>query len=120
MNQADQEDRRADEARLATEHETDPEARAHRFAEAEAAGDHSTAMREDGRAVYDSAERRQKSARDLESRGGDGQTVATRMRAAVSQAKPATEAVKSQRVKTTKGREARGIRGIQTQRSDLN
>ena len=39
LNQADQEDRRADEARLSAEHQSDPETRAQRLSEAEAAGD---------------------------------------------------------------------------------
>ncbi|WP_344187358.1 hypothetical protein, partial [Arthrobacter koreensis] len=83
LNQADQEDRRADEARLAAELESDPETRRQWLAEAEAAGDRSTAIREDGRSAYDSAERRNGTARNLESRGIDAQTVATRMRADV-------------------------------------
>lgn len=120
LNQADQEDRRADEARLSAEHEPDAETRAQRLSEAEAAGDRSTAIREDGRTVYDSAERRDGTARDLESRGIDGQTVATRMRADVSQAKPATEAVKSVRAKTPKARSSRGTRGTQVQRSGVD
>lgn len=120
LTQADQEDRRADEARLSAEHEPDPETRAQRLAEAEATGDRSTAIRDDGRSAYDSAERRDGTAKDLESRGIDGQTVATRMRADVSQGKPATEAVKSGGVKTPKARKSRGTRGTQVQRSDLN
>ena len=104
LNQADQEDRRVDEARLSAEHESDPETRAQRLAEAEAARDRSTAIREEGRTVYDSAERRDGTARDLESRGIDAQTVATRMRADVSQAKPATKAVASGRGATDKSR----------------
>ena len=120
LNQADQEDRRADEARVSAEHEHDHDIQAQRLAEAEAAGDRSGAIREDGRAVYDSAERREGTARDLESRGIDGQTVATRMRADVSQAKPATEAVKSVRAKTPKARKSRGTRGAEVQRSGVD
>lgn len=110
MNQADQEDRRADEARLAAEHEPDTETRAQRVAEAEAAGDRSAAIREDSRTAYDSAERREGTAQDLESKGIDSEAVATRMRADVSQAKPATEAVKSVGVKTPKARRNRSPR----------
>lgn len=111
LNQADQEDRRADEARLSAEHEHDPDIQAQRLTEAEAAGDRSGAIREDGRAVYDSSERREITARDLESKGIDNEVVATRMRADVSQGKPATEAVKSGGVKTPKARKTRGTRG---------
>lgn len=120
LHQADQEDRRADEARLSAEHEHDPETRAQRLAEAEAAGDRSTVIRGDGLTAYDSAERREGTARDLESRGIDGQTVETRMRADVSQAKPATEAVRSVGAKTPKARKGRGGRGTQVQRSGVD
>ena len=117
LNQADQEDRRADEARLAAEHEADPERRAQQLAEAEAAGDRSGAILEDGRTVYDSAERREGTAKDLTSRGIDGQTVATRMRADVSQAKPATQAVMGTKPKESKARKSRGTRSAEVQRT---
>ena len=120
LNQADQEDRRADEVRLSAEHEHDPDIQAQRLAEAEAAGDRSGAIREDGRAVYDSAERRDGTARDLESRGIDGQTVATRMRADVSQAKPATEAVTGSKSKAPKARRGRSSRAAQIQNTGLD
>ena len=120
LTQADQEDRRADEARLSAEHQSDPETRAQRLAEAESAGDRSTAIREDGRSAYDSAERRDGTARDLESRGIDGQTVATRMRADVSQAKPATEAVTGAKSKAPKARKSRGSRAAQIQNAGLD
>jgi len=120
LNQADQEDRRADEARLAAEHQSDPETRAERLAEAEAAGDRSGAIREDGRTVYDSAERREGTARDLESKGIDGQTVATRMRADVSQARPATEAVTGTKSKAPNARKGRSSRAAQIQNAGLD
>lgn len=116
MNQADQEDRRADEARLSAEHEHDPDVQAQQLAEVEAAGDRSGAIREDGRAVYDSAERRDGMAKDLESKGIDREVVATRMRADVSQGKPAIEAVKPSDVKTPKARRRRGTQGKNIQR----
>lgn len=120
LNQADQEDRRADEARLAAEHEPDPETRGQRLAEGEAAGDRSTPIREDSRAAYDTAGRRDETARDLESRGIDGQTVATRMRADVSQAKPATEATKAASPRAPKARKGRSSRDAQVQRPGLD
>ncbi|MFJ2662673.1 coiled-coil domain-containing protein [Arthrobacter koreensis] len=120
LNQADQEDRRADETRLAAEHEPNPETRAQRLAEAEAAGDRSTAIREDGRTAYDSAERREGTASDLESRGIDSQTVAARMRSDVSQAKPATEAIRANSSKTLKARNRSSSRGAQLQKPGMD
>ncbi|WP_312099762.1 hypothetical protein [Corynebacterium dentalis] len=117
LNQADQEDRRANEARLSVEHETDPKTRAQRLTEAEVAADRSAASRDDSLTAYDSAERREWTARDLESKGIDSQTVAARMRADVSQAKPATQAVKAVGSRARKGR---GSRGAQVQRSGLD
>ena len=116
LNQADQEDRRADEARLSAEHEHDPDIQAQRLAEAEAAAERSGTIREDGRAVYDSAERRDGTAGDLEAKGFDREIVATRMRADVSQGKPATEAVKFVGVKTPRARKVRGSRGAAIQK----
>ena len=70
--------------------------------------------------MYDSSERREGTALDLESRGISEETVATRMRADVSQAKPATEAVKADRGKSPKARKTRGSRGAQIQRTGLS
>ncbi|QAY65003.1 hypothetical protein ET495_17440 (plasmid) [Xylanimonas allomyrinae] len=114
LTQADQEDQRAQETRAAAEHEPDPEERARAQAEAEqreAAGDRT---RHDGRALYDSAERRAGTAREMEARGIDREAVATRMRADVSQAKPATEAVAAGSV--GRSPKARKIRGRAAQR----
>ncbi|MBW9207965.1 hypothetical protein KV097_18660 [Mumia sp. zg.B17] len=69
---------------------------------------------------YDSAERRERTARDLEAKGIDGEAVATKMRADVSQAHPATAAVKDAGgPKKSKARETRG-RAAQVQRSGLD
>lgn len=92
LRDADHEDSRAEEARGDAHHEPDPEERLRAAAQAErgeAAADH---LREDERAAYDTAERRQATARELEARGIDPEVVATRMRADVSQARPAPEA----------------------------
>jgi hypothetical protein len=76
--------------------------------------------REDGRTLYDSAERRSATASGLEAKGIDHEVVATRMRADVSQAKPATEAVKAgSAAKSPKARKARG-RGAQVHRTGLD
>ena len=75
---------------------------------------------EDGRSTYDSAERRQGTARDLEASGIDSELVATKMRADVTQAKPATDAVKGARTgKAAKARETRS-RAAQVQRAGLD
>ena len=69
--------------------------------------------------MYDSAERRAATARDLEGKGIDHEVVATRMRADVSQAKPATEATAGGPQKAPKARRSRG-RGAQVQRAGLD
>ena len=120
MNQADQEDRRADEARLSGEHDPDVANQEQRLAEAEASGDRSRAIREVGRAVYDSAQRRDATAKDLESKGIDSEIVATRMRADMSQASTATEVVKTSRAKTPRSRKGSRPRGTQVQRPGIN
>lgn len=51
---------------------------------------------------WDSAERREATARELETRIGDPQAVDARMRSDVSQAKPATQATQEKRVRGTK------------------
>lgn len=118
--QANQEDQRTAEARAAAEYEPDPDERARALAEAEQREAVADRAREDGRTMYDSSERREGTARDLESRGISEETVATRMRADVSQAKPATEAVKADRGKSPKARKTRGSRGAQIQRTGLS
>ncbi|MEL7978376.1 hypothetical protein AAG589_21095 [Isoptericola sp. F-RaC21] len=115
MHQATLDEARADEARAAAEHEPDPEDRVQAAAEAERHEAAAAQGRGDGAMAYDSAERRAATARDLEAKGIDHETVATRMRGDVSQAKPATAAV-GERTKSNapKARRARG-RGPQAQ-----
>lgn len=117
---AAQEDRRADEARAAAEHEPDPNERDRALAEA---GHHehiATAAREDGGAMYDTAQRRAATADGLEAKGIDQAVVSTRMRADVSQAKPATAAV--QGTGPSKAGKARrnSSRAAQVQRAGLD
>jgi len=120
MQQAGRDDARAEQARAAAEHEPDPDERARAAAEAEQGETTADDAREDGRTLYDSAERRSATASDLEAKGIDREVVATRMRADVSQAKPATEAVKAgSAAKSPKARKARG-RGAQVQRTGLD
>ena len=117
---AAQEDRLADEARAAAEHEPDPDERERAQAEAVQREHTATTAREDGSALYDSAERRASTAGEMEAKGIAQEVVATRMRADVSQAKPATEAVKSAgRGKSPKARTNRS-RGAQAQRTGLD
>lgn len=119
MAQANQEDQRADEARASiAAHE--PEERAHAAAEAEQREAIADRAREDGRTLYDSAERREGTARDLEAKGISEETVATRMRADVSQAKPATEAIKAGAARVPKARKTRRGRAAQVQRTGLS
>jgi len=120
MQMAGREDARAEQAREAAEHEPDPEERARAAAEAEERDAGAGHAREDGRTLYDSAERRDATASELEAKGIDREVVATRMRADVSQAKPATEAVKAgSAAKSPKARKTRG-RGAQVQRTGLD
>lgn len=95
LEQAVQEDERAERARAAAEHEADPAERARALAEAEQREAIVASVQADGRALYDSAERRSATASDLETRGIERDVIATRVRADVSQAKPATEAVRA-------------------------
>jgi len=95
--QANREDRRADEAQAAAKHEADPAERMRAQAASEQRRTVADAAREDGRMRYDSAERRAETARTLESRGLDRELVAIRMRADISQARPAVDAVRTGR-----------------------
>lgn len=120
MQQADREDRLADEARSAAEHEPDPDERARAAAEAAQRDALGNRTREDGRATYDSAERRDATASELRAKGIAGEVVDTRIRADVSQAKPATEAVASKTARSSpNARNTRG-RATQAQRTGLD
>lgn len=68
--------------------------------------------------MYDSAERREATAADLEARGIDGDLAATRMRSDVSQARPATAATRGAGKKAPKARKATG-KGAQIRRTGL-
>lgn len=78
---------------------------------------HAASARADAAPLYDSAERRQQAAADLESKGVSAEAVGAKMRADVSQAKPATEATKGAVGKAPKARNTRG-RAPQAQRSE--
>ncbi|HIZ34385.1 MAG TPA: hypothetical protein H9815_01300 [Candidatus Ruania gallistercoris] len=116
LAQANQEEARAEAARDAAEHEPDPDERVRAAAEAEQREAAAESSRGESALVYDSAERRDGMARDLEGKGIGHEVVATRMRADVSQAQPATEAV-SGKATRAKARKGRG-RAAQLQRAD--
>jgi hypothetical protein len=61
--------------------------------------------------MYDTAERRQSRARELEAKGIDQKVIATRMRADVSQGRPATEAVRG----SSRAPKARATRAPESQ-----
>jgi len=99
IDMADRIDREAEESRAA--------------AAASGQREHGGEIGGDGR-VLDDAERGTALARDLTSRGIDEQTVATRVRADASQARPATEATitpagGSSKVRGTRGRTGRQL-----------
>lgn len=121
MQQADREERRAEEARaIANSDGVAPDEQARAAAEAEQRTATAASTRGDAGALYDSAERRDATARDLESKGIDRELVAARMRADVSQAKPATQAVAAGGPKKApRARKVPGGRAAQTQRPGL-
>ena len=120
MQQADREDARAEQARSAAEHEPDPDERARAAAEVEQRDTAAGGAHDEGRTLYDSAERRSATASELEAQGIDREVVATRMQADVSQAKPSAEAVKGgPAAKGVRARKSRA-RGPQVQRTGLD
>jgi hypothetical protein len=76
-------------------------------------------VREDGLDLYDTAERRQVLAQELEDKGIDSAVIATRVRADVSQAKPATEATRVTSSTSPKARRTRGGQSHQLQHTGL-
>lgn len=121
MAQAGREERLAEQARAEAEAEAGAPEADERQRLVEVADEHqarSDALGEEGRTVYDSAARREATARELQDRGIDREVVATRMRADVSQAKPATEAVAAGG-RAPKARKTRG-RAPQVQRTVLD
>lgn len=115
-NQADHDGQHASDERAAAEQETDPQERLGHIEEARKAETREDENRQDGQVTYDSAERRQQFAANLEARGISHETAAARCRADAAQAKPATQAVgKQPRVK--RARKAKP-RTPQLQRTD--
>src|SRR5690606_2531238 len=79
LRDAGHEERRADDARAAAQHEPDPAERLRAVAEAEQREATASYLRADGRALYDSAERRQTTAHHLEAKGIDREVVAAKI-----------------------------------------
>lgn len=108
MNQADHDGQHASDERAAAEQETDPRERLDHIEESRKAETREDENRHDGQVAYDSAERRQHFAANLEKRGIAHETAAVRCRADAAQAKPATQAVgKQTRVKRTRKAKSR-------------
>jgi hypothetical protein len=117
LSEADRADNTAERAREQAEHEPDPEQRQEAREQAESHQSQADAVRADAKPLYDSADRRQATAADLESKGVSAEAVGAKMRADVSQAKPATEATKGVVGKAPKARNTRG-RAPQAQRAE--
>jgi hypothetical protein len=105
--EADRADQAAETARPAAQHEPDPAERNDASLAAERERIRATAAREGGKDHYDSAERRQAFAADLEQRGVDHETVAARMTADISQGTHPSAAVKTTGKKAPKARKSR-------------
>lgn len=114
---AEQQDRRAEEARAAAVHEPDPDERVESFSQAVAQQDRADVSRDSGETLYDSAERRQQTARDLEAQGVSEVASAARMAADVSQARPATDAVHAAARPRSAAAPRTRARGTQIQRT---
>lgn len=118
--EGDQEASIVEAAVQAVEHEPDPADRAEARVQVARHQARSDGAREDECQVYDSAQRREALAQDLECRGVDAEVVATRHRVDVSQGKPATEATQVVRGKSPVARKARRGHGVQAQRGGLD
>jgi len=120
MAQADRDERAAEQARAAADHEPDPTERSEAREVVERHQAAADSARTGAAPLYDSAERREGTARGMEARGVAPAQVATVMRADVSQAKPATEAAKSTATRAPKARRSSRGRGAQVQRTGLD
>lgn len=119
IQDADRQDRLAEEARSAALLEPDPEERLRAAREAEQREPTAGHLQSDGRGMYDTAERRRTTASALEAQGIDQEVVATRMRADTSQALPATRAVKVKGRGSSKVRASGGRAAVRQRSNDL-
>jgi hypothetical protein len=119
MREADRADREADRADERAENA--PEGSEDRTQAREEAQSHeraAEAARAEAGPKYDSAERRQNDANQLEGKGIEKEAVAAKMSADVGNAKPATEAVKGSPAAAAKAKPARSA-AARVQRSEL-
>ncbi len=102
-----------EEARVDASHLTDPQEREDAFDAAEDLQVQADAKHHDAEPLYDSAQRREATARDLEARGIDRELVSRQMLSDVSQAAPAARAPTTAAQPTAARRtsRARGARG---------
>ncbi|BDZ44063.1 hypothetical protein GCM10025865_33620 (plasmid) [Paraoerskovia sediminicola] len=112
-------DRSAEQAATKAESSADPALVDAASADVDAHREQAAAARHEAAVAYDSAERREETASTLESHGVAPEIVATRMRADVDQAKPATEATRSTTGRAPKARSRRGS-GAQIQRTGVS
>lgn len=117
LHEADRADNAAERSRTEAGNDPDAEQRLEERVQAEQRQAQADAARDAAQPLYDSAERRDATAADLESKGVSPEAVSAKMRADVSQAKPATEATKGPVGKSPKARKSRG-RTPQAQRSE--
>jgi hypothetical protein len=118
--ESDQEKALVDVAAQAAEHEPHPTDRAEARVQVARHHARSHGADQDSRQVYDSAQRREAVAQDLQRRGVDAEVVASMHRADISQGKPATEATKGTRAKSPAARKSRRGPGVQAQRGGLD
>ena len=119
MREADRADRQAEAADERAENA--PEGSDQRTQAREEAQAHERAAesaRAEAGPKYDSAERRENDANQLEAKGIDKEAVAAKMHADVGNAKPSTEAVKGVPANTAKAKPARSA-ATRVQRSEL-
>jgi hypothetical protein len=90
---ASRDDRDADAARSAAEFEADPNEREQAAQEAAQRDSESVTTRDQGEVLYDSAERRDATARELEGRGIDADAIKARMHQDIGQGTPPSAAV---------------------------
>lgn len=110
LTEADRADHDADRSRAAGDSEAEHHERQDQQSEAEMRQAQADAARAAAQPLYDSAERREATAADLETKGVSPEAVSARMRSDVSQAQPATQAAASVRDKSPKARKGRSAR----------
>lgn len=106
--------------RLGSEEATQEETRSTAATETAAHESTSKSAQAGAQPPYDSADRRQVTAADLEAKGVDAGAVETRVRADVSQGRPATEAVASAAGRKASKARATRARSLQAQRGDVS